>query len=110
VRADLPRGCAATYFRGQPARARHAVAAKSGTPAYKSVPISLHWLDLVASRQVKTVLKTPTPGTGSALRAAGRDARPAVRSAAGSEISRRLGDLGFVPGTAISVVQRAPLG
>ena len=29
---------------------------------------------------------------------------------AGSAISRRLGDLGFVPGTRVTVVRRAPLG
>jgi anaerobic selenocysteine-containing dehydrogenase len=44
VRAyDLPRGCAATYFpEANPLVPVDAVAARSGTPAYKSVAISLH--------------------------------------------------------------------
>jgi molybdopterin-dependent oxidoreductase alpha subunit len=40
---DLPRGCAGAYFPEANALVPvDAVAAKSGTPAYKSVPVSLH--------------------------------------------------------------------
>ena len=39
----------------------------------------------------------------------GRAARIA-QPAPGDEISRRLGDLGFVPGTELSIVRRAPFG
>ena len=41
--------------------------------------------------------------------AVGRAARIA-EPPAGSEIPRRLADLGFVPGTELSIVRRAPFG
>jgi ferrous iron transport protein A len=60
---------------------------------------------------MRSVLKTGSAGDEIALSelpvgAHGRLCAPP----AGSEISRRLGDLGFVPGTRIAVVRRAPLG
>jgi ferrous iron transport protein A len=60
---------------------------------------------------MKSVLKTEGPGAGIPLSELPVGTRARLCApAAGSEISRRLGDLGFVPGTVLSVVRRAPLG
>jgi ferrous iron transport protein A len=60
---------------------------------------------------MKSVLKTDGTGAGIPLSELPVGARARLCAPPeGSEISRRLGDLGFVPGTAVSVVRRAPLG
>ncbi len=60
---------------------------------------------------MKSVLKTAGAGDEVAL----ADLPPGTRGRlcqppAGGAIARRLADLGFVPGTEICVVRRAPLG
>ena len=60
---------------------------------------------------MKTVLKTGGDRAGIALAdlPVGTRARLCTPPE-GSAIARRLGDLGFVPGTVVSVVRRAPFG
>ena len=60
---------------------------------------------------MKSVLKTARTGGPIALAdlPVGTRAR-LCEPPAGSPIARRLGDLGFVPGTEVAVVRRAPLG
>ena len=60
---------------------------------------------------MKSVLKTAAAGAQLALADLPVGARARLcEPPAGSAIARRLGDLGFVPGTQVSVVRRAPLG
>jgi ferrous iron transport protein A len=60
---------------------------------------------------MKSVLKTAGTGGPIALADLPVGARARLcEPPAGSAIARRLGDLGFVPGTEVQVVRRAPLG